>query len=237
MIQQASLSHAQTHWLDYLAKADQFNTWVFSQIEPYLGDRVLEIGCGTGNFTVQLAQHCRHLTAVDLDADYVATARSRLPHAPQVEFLTGDATQMTWGDRFDTVILLDVLEHIEQDAEFLHRLRSLLTPGGRLILKVPAGQRLYSSLDANVGHYRRYNKTSLAQILDAAQLTPETLRYFNLAGIPGWWVNGSLLKRTVPTSGQVGLFNRLVPLFKRLEQRFEPPRGLSLIAIASPTHL
>lgn len=235
MLQQASLSYAQTHWLDSLAQADQFNAWVFAQIEPHLGDRVLEIGCGTGNFTVHLAQHCRHLTAVDLDADYVAIARSRLSQASHVEFLTGDATQMHWGDRFDTVILLDVLEHIEQDAEFLHRLRSLLTPGGRLILKVPAGQRLYSSLDANVGHYRRYNKTSLTQILDAAQLTPKTLRYFNLAGIPGWWVNGSLLKRTVPSSGQVGLFNRLVPLFKTIEQYREPPRGLSLIAIATPT--
>lgn len=234
MIQQASLSYAQTYWLDYLAHADQFNAWVFEQISPYLGDRVLEIGCGTGNFTVPLAHRCRHLTAVDLDADYVATARSRLPHAPHVDFFTGDATQMEWSDRFDTVILLDVLEHIEQDAEFLHRLRHVLNPGGRLILKVPAGQRLYSSLDANVGHYRRYNKTSITQVLDAAHFTPEHLRYFNMAGIPGWWVNGSVLKRTVPSSGQVGLFNRLVPLFKAMEQRIEPPRGLSLIAIATP---
>lgn len=234
MRKQGSLSLAQTQWLDNLAQADHFNRWIFAQIAPHLGDKVLEIGCGIGNFTVHLANHCCHLTVIDLDGDYVAQTRARLHQADHVTFYVGDATQQQWRDRFDTIILLDVLEHIEQDQAFLNQLAGLLKSGGRLILKVPAGQRLYNRLDRSVGHYRRYNKTNLSRTLADGNFTPLDLHYFNIMGIPGWWINGSLLKRTIPGGGQVGLFNHFVPLFQRLEQQLPPPVGLSLMAIATP---
>jgi 2-polyprenyl-3-methyl-5-hydroxy-6-metoxy-1,4-benzoquinol methylase len=158
----------QAFWLDQLQSATQYNRWIVSQLLPDLGSSILEVGCGTGTFTELLAQTGSPVTAVDCDAAFVAMAQARLQSYANVQICLGDATQMQWQRSFDTVILLDVLEHIEHDRQLLQQLRQSLQPGGRLILKVPALSWLYSSLDRAIGHHRRYSRATLAEVLQQA---------------------------------------------------------------------
>lgn len=229
----------QDQWLDNLQSATHYNQWIFSRIAPHLKGRTLEVGCGNGNFTTLMAQHCSQLVAVDLNADYVAQTKARLGGCEHVEVRTVDATEMDCAQTFDTIILLDVLEHIEDDVELLRRLRRQLAPGGTLLLKVPAIASLYNPLDAAVGHYRRYTPAMLRQAILSAKeeqqnpFSEPIIDYFNAVGILGWWLNGSVLKRRTPPGQQVGLFDRCVPLFQKTEEWMNPPVGLSLFAIAT----
>ena len=226
-------SNAQTFWLNNLKLADQYNSWIFSQIFPYLGREVLEVGCGNGNFTELLAQKCPRVVAVDLNEEYVRAAQTRLKEKPGVEVLVTDATQLQWERSFDTLVMLDVLEHIEDDVKMLRQLGSCLKPGGKLVIKVPALDCLYSSMDKAIGHYRRYKKKTLIKTFRQAYLSRPLVWYFNLSGIPGWWLNGQVLGRTTPPSEQVALFNQVVPFLRVIEGRLKPPIGLSLFAVAT----
>ena len=221
----------QTFWLENLKFADRYNNWILSQILPALGDRVLEVGCGNGNFTELLAPHCSELTAIDLNSEYIALARQRLKAQPQVKFRVGDITNLAWQSEFDTVVMLDVLEHIPKDLDLLISLYQALARGGRLAIKVPALSWLYGSLDLAIAHQRRYNRSNLTQAIAQAGFTDCQTWYFNWAGIPGWWLNSKVLRRTTPPTGQVDLFNNLVPLLKAVEDRIKPPIGLSVFAL------
>lgn len=223
---------AQDFWLATLGDAGRFNRWVFDSIAPCLSGNILEVGCGTGTFTALMASAGHRVTAVDINPSYVATAKARLATQDRVAVLAGDATSMSWDTRFDTVVLLDVLEHIEDDLGFLRRLAGCLAPGGRLVLKVPAGEWLYSPLDTAIGHFRRYSKKSLRRAFAEAGLRRGGERYFNAAGVPGWWLNGRVLKRTTPPQEQIRAFEAIVPLLRAVEA-VARPFGLSIIADAA----
>ncbi len=226
-------ANAQTFWLENLKLANQYNAWIFSQILPYLGKEVLEVGCGNGNFTALLAQKCPRVMAVDLNEEYVKAAKSRLKKHPGVEVLVADATEIQWERSFDLVIMLDVLEHIEDDVQMLRQLKDCLKPGGKLVVKVPALEWLYSPMDKAIGHYRRYNKKTLNQTFRKADFSTPLIWYFNLVGILGWWLNGKVLGCTTPPSEQVGFFNKIVPLLSTIEAKIKPPIGLSLFVVAT----
>lgn len=227
---------AQTFWLENLKAASHYNVWIFSQIQPWLGANVLEVGCGNGNFSELIVRRCRHLVALDLEEQYVQLTKQRLRRYDHAEVLWADATQLNWKRSFDSIVMLDVLEHIEDDVAMLRQLRRNLRTGGCLILKVPALESLHSPMDQVIGHYRRYRKETLQRVCQRAGFSSVKLWYFNLAGIPGWWLNGCVLKRSTPPSSQVGLFDRCVPLLQAFESAFPPPVGLSLFAIATSTH-
>jgi hypothetical protein len=128
--------------------------------------------------------------------------------------------------------MLDVLEHIEDDVAILQKLNTLLQDRGKLIIKVPALNFIYGEMDRAIGHYRRYNKNTLVDTFQKANLAQPKVWYFNIAGIPGWWLN-SILKRTTPPSQQVDLFNKVVPILSTVENIVKPPIGLSLFAVVS----
>ncbi len=221
----------QDFWLDHLASAGKFNAWVFDNFKDALGENVLEIGCGSGNFTSLIARQSPRVTAVDIHEPYVATAQRRLASFPGVQVICDDATTRQWDETFDTVVLLDVLEHIENDVSFLRSLAKCLRPGGRLILKVPAAPWLYSPMDQAIGHHRRYDRDSLARSVREAGLEATRQTHFNMAGMLGWWLNGKVLKRVTPPAEQLDLFERLVPAFQLFENVIPLPIGLSLIAV------
>lgn len=225
--------NAQTFWLENLQLADSYNQWIFSQIQPHLGKEVLEVGCGNGNFTVLLAQNCLKVVALDLNEEYVKMTQTRLDGKAGVEILQADATEMRWQKSFDSIVMLDVLEHIKDDVTMLRQLGDCLKTGGKLIIKVPALNCLYSPMDEAIGHYRRYQKKTLKKALQKAYFSNPSIWYFNAAGIPGWWLNGKVLKKTTPSSEQVGLFNKVVPFLRIIEALVKPPIGLSLFAVAT----
>ena len=207
---------------------------MFERLRPWIGrgQRVLEIGSGIGNLSAFLLDRER-LVLTDTREEYLQRLRRRFGGHANVSvvrvFLPNDLAALG-NQRFDAIICLNVLEHIEDDHGSLMALRGLLAPGGRLVLLVPALPALYGEMDRALGHYRRYTRAELRDRFRHAGLALAHMEYFNLAGIPGWWWAGRVLRRRTIPSGPLKLYDLLVPLF-RLE-RFLPWRlGQSLIAI------
>jgi 2-polyprenyl-3-methyl-5-hydroxy-6-metoxy-1,4-benzoquinol methylase len=226
----------QASWLQNLSQAEAFTRWVLEEISPWLGQRILEVGCGIGTYTAELAMGARTITAIDMERAFVDEAVRRLGHHSNVRLMCGDATAADMpksdDEAFDTVILLDVLEHIEDDVALLARLGARLGPAGHLILKVPAMPSLYSPMDKAIGHWRRYDKAGLAKVIARAGLELVRIWSFNAAAVPAWWWNGRVLKRRSPPREQVALYNRLVPVLRRLDRLARLVCGASLLAVA-----
>lgn len=222
----------QAFWLENLDRAGAYIDWVFEETRPFLGRSILEVGCGTGTYTALLGGLGARVVAMDLEDDFVRTARSAVAAFPRVEVRQGDATAQQWEQGFDTVVMLDVLEHLGDDRTMLRRLAETLEPGGRIVLKVPAFSWLHGTLDDAVGHFRRYERAGLSTLLlDSGFVRPKAW-YFNAAAVPGWWLNGKLLRRTTPPASQLRLMDRLVPIMRAVDRVTRPIGGLSLFAVA-----
>jgi len=219
-----------------MGKLEPYNRWLADRFEKSLGQRVLEIGAGFGNMT-------RHLTpremiiASDLDAVALEYLRGAFRDDPSIRIASyrfplqpGQRRELE-GLALDTVVCLNVLEHIEDDVSTLADLLSILKPGGRLVLIVPAHARLYSSLDVHLRHFRRYEKPELEKKIRDAGFVLEDCRFLNRPGVFGWYVNGRVLRRRVLPRGQLSLFKLVLPLL-RSEETNPPSWGLSLLAIA-----
>jgi protein-L-isoaspartate O-methyltransferase len=226
---------AQAFWLKNLLQADAFTRWVVEEISPWIGGRLLEIGGGIGTYTAEFAPLCESVTSVDLNKEFVAEAKQRLKSFKNVEIIHGDATEeqpvARQGDGYDSIVLLDVLEHIEFDNDFVKSLWRRLKPGGRLILKVPAMPALYSPMDEAIGHWRRYSKKTLLTALQVANLEPLYVGNFNAFAVPGWFLNGRMLKRRHPPAEQIALFNKIVPIIRHLDRAARQICGISLIGV------
>ena len=215
-----------------LRRAPRFTRWMADTVRSHVGDRVLEIGAGIGNLTLNLIPRTLYWSS-DINSLYLHELR-RLEHTRP--YLRTSAVDLTCGEsfpknrEFDTVICLNVLEHVEDDLTALRNIWDALEFGGRAIVLVPQGQRLYGSLDRVLGHFRRYNREQLVALGESAGFRVEEILSFNRMGAAAWWLNGKVLRRTTFSLFQIKTLNCLVPLFKKLD-RWMPFPPLSLIAI------
>ncbi len=218
--------------LERMAAAPRYNRWMFERLRPWVGRRVLEVGAGIGNMSAFLVDRER-LVLADTEPHYLARLRERFDDRPNVRVvelrLPAFDPQLV-AERMDTVICLNVLEHIEDDRASLFAMRQLLDPGGRLVLLVPALRPLYGTLDQALGHFRRYVPTELRSMVEESGFRVRHLEYFNLAGVPGWWLASRVLRRRLIPTGALRWYEALVPLF-RLERWLPRRVGQSLIAI------
>jgi glycosyltransferase involved in cell wall biosynthesis len=217
-----------------LARAERYNRWMLEQLAPWLGQRVLEIGSGIGSFTRYLVGR-ELVVATDVNPRYLRMLRNTFERHTRVEvepldLMNFDPARFA-GRRLDSILCLNVLEHVEDDGAALRRLHDALVPGGRLLLLVPAHQRLYGAIDQAIDHYRRYEPAGLAVRLADAGFRVEHTQFFNRLGVLGWYVNSVLLRRTKVPGLQLRLQNALVPLL-RAEALVPLPFGLSLITVA-----
>jgi glycosyltransferase involved in cell wall biosynthesis len=207
--------------LDAFAQAPNFNRWMADTIRPYIGRNVLEIGAGMGNLTRQLLPGRKRYVATDIDHEHLERLSNRLSHRPRLEIAELNAANpqdhAPFQGQMDTVICLNVLEHIEDDLEALRNILSMLEEGGRAVILVPSGQSIYNSLDEELGHFRRYSEDQLRERMTAAGFDVETVLRFNRASRPGWWLNGSVLKRRTISRLQLRNFDRLVWLLRRVD--------------------
>ncbi len=221
--------------LDTLAEAHRFNRWMADTIRPWLGQRVLEIGAGIGNLSRHLAPGRKLYWTADIDEEHIARIRQRLAHRPNFRALRLDlgnsADFAPIREQVDTVVCLNVLEHVENDRAALRNILDSLAPGGRAILLVPEGMGLYGELDRVLGHQRRYARDGFSALVREAGFEVETIFGFNRVTRPGWWLNGRVLKRRRFSRFQLALFDRLVWLWRRVDGLLPWP-GVSLIAIA-----
>ncbi len=221
--------------LDALAIAGKFNRWMAQTIAPFVGARVLEIGAGIGNLTRQLCPRRKLYVATDIDTEHLEQLRKKFQHRPAVRICRLDAERSEDFEPFagsmDTVVCLNVLEHLEHDADVLRSIITVLQPGGRLILLVPNGPRAFGTLDVAVGHFRRYTREGLATLLANTGYELEMMIPFNRVSWPGWRFSGQVLKVKGLSAAGMWLFNKFVWLWKRIDARL-PWEPVSLIAIA-----
>lgn len=219
-----------------LEKAVNYNRWIFETVRPYLGRRILDVGCSVGNITRLFVEHAVDLV-IGIDANARAIERINRALEPSGCFrgLCLDVAEldptMFATEKIDTVSCLNVLEHIEDDLHLLQAFYATLVNSGRLILLVPAVQALYGSMDIADHHYRRYSRAGLSDLIRKAGFRIDRLFYMNLVGIAGWLINGRLLKRTLIPEKQLQVFDGMIPLLRRIERIMPPPIGQSLVAI------
>jgi glycosyltransferase involved in cell wall biosynthesis len=207
--------------LDAFANAPNFNRWMADTIHPYIGKYVLEIGAGMGNLTRLLLPGRKRYVATDVDREHLERLRTRLSHRPRLETAELNAADTgcleAYRGQMDTVVCLNVLEHIEDDSSALKNIHSMLRDGGRAVILVPCGQSIFNSLDEELGHFRRYSEDQLRQRMTEAGFNVETVLRFNRASRPGWWLNGTLLKRRTISRIQLKNFDRFVWLVRRID--------------------
>ncbi len=220
--------------LERMGRLKRYNQWIWDSISSHVGDRVLEVGAGIGNMTRMLYGRAL-VVATDVDAPYVDILRNKFRRRPGVEVehldLSNEACLALARYRFDSIICLNVLEHIEDDVAALRYMFELCGEGGMVAIYVPADQSLFGSMDTSVGHFRRYSKEELVGKLEQVGFVVDKAFHQNRLGRFGWWMNARLLRRTHMPSGQSRLFDNLVPLLRRLEST-PPSRGLSVVALA-----
>jgi SAM-dependent methyltransferase len=158
--------------------------------------------------------------------------------SPAVEVATLDLTHhnfdVEYSDYvscFDSVFALNVVEHIEDHNLAIHNAAKLLKPNGRLIILVPAFQWLYNTFDKDLEHFRRYSRSSLNELLIANGFAVVQSQYFNLMGIPGWFISGTIQRNRMIPNGQMKLYNLLVPFFRLIDKITFNAAGLSVISI------
>lgn len=226
-------THDGYYVLESVRRARGFNKWMLSQFRPFIGERVLEAGCGIGNFTEQLLDRER-LICADLDPYYTEVIGRRYAHLSNVRTNRMDLSaakdfEPIAEEKPDTVISLNVVEHIEDDLSTLKNYHDVLQPGGHAVILVPAHQWLFSECDRTLGHFRRYTRAMLSERMKEAGFEVVQTSEFNRLGVLGWYVSGKMGRKDL-SPGQMKLFNRLLPIAKVIE-RFDSLPGLSVIAI------
>jgi glycosyltransferase involved in cell wall biosynthesis len=217
-----------------MSETHRFNRWLADAIRPWIGDRVLELGAGMGHLTRRLVPRQQYVAAErdDLQLAYLANvfARNRRMCVTRTDPEKEEDFAVHAG-RFDTVVCVNVLEHVKDDLAGMRNVYSALEPGGRACILVPQHPSLYCALDEVMGRRRRYTREELDSKLRQAGFDVERVFSFNRITRPGWWLNGKVLKRRHFGKIQLKAFDSLVWLWRRVD-RFLPWEGVSLVAIA-----
>lgn len=217
--------------LESMSQAVWYNQWTVKKFAPFLRGDILEVGCGIGNFTKSLTKYGR-VFAIDINKNYVTDLKPSLNDS-QVGF--GDIEKGEYffaKQKFDTVVCLNVLEHIRDDKKALKNMYGLLRSGGHLILLVPAYDFLFGRIDKEIGHFRRYNKKLLKSLLEEVSFKIVKTRVINFLGAVGWWIVSKLFLESRVSESKIKVFNLIAPAFLFLENFIQPPFGTSILIIA-----
>lgn len=216
-----------------LAKADNYNRWIFSQIEPYLGRRILDVGCAIGNIT-QFYVDRETVVGVDVSREELAVAQERFAGKPfEAHFMDVSSPDLLqFRDRnLDTAVCLNVLEHVEDDVHALRNMRDTLAPGAHICLLVPVNKWLFGPMDAIDHHFRRYTRDEMNAKVAEAGLTVVHQNFFNMLGIAAWFIQNKIVRQPLAAPAQYSLYDAIVPILSKFESAIEVPAGLSLVTI------
>jgi 2-polyprenyl-3-methyl-5-hydroxy-6-metoxy-1,4-benzoquinol methylase len=222
--------------LETMQEARRYTDHVFGLVRGFLGSRVLEVGSGIGTMTSRLVDIADVVVGIEPNPNCATRIQEAIGTHPRFtlrvcHFEECNAAELA-SQRFDSVLCVNVLEHIADDVGALKGFKQVLVPGGRVVVFVPAVQAAYGPLDAELGHHRRYSKRTLRAAFADAGLDLIRLRYTNPIGLAGWMYNAHVSKSTRHTVEQVKLFETLIaPWALPLERLVPPPIGLSLVAV------
>lgn len=222
--------------LEAMSFARNYHNWILAEFQPYLGRSVAEVGAGAGEFsTLVLGADIASLVAFEPSRNMYPLLRDALSADKRARAVNGFLDGEKMGERFDSILYTNVLEHTEDDAYELAVARDALNPGGHLLIFVPALPWLYGEPDRQVGHYRRYTKNGLVELARRSGFSVVKARYFDIAGIIPWYVKYVLLKHSLD-GRSVFLYDRLVvPAMRVAEGLISPPLGKNVLMIARKT--
>jgi len=226
--------------LENLQNMQNYNRWIFSRFKPHIRGSVLDLGSGSGNLANFFQPNSSKLTLVEpfieaykkLELDFTKSKESVSVINKSVEEFFDVNNEI-----FETVTMTNVLEHIKNQNSILLKIRKNLSSDGKLILFVPAFELLYSKFDFSIGHYRRYKKTSMRNLLKNCGFQIDQIEYFNLIGFFGWLLLAKILRKDPTKSKFVKYIDKyLVPIFRSAESKLKAPFGQSLFVVASVTN-
>lgn len=225
--------------LEAMSFAENYHRWILESLKPQLGTRLVEVGAGSGSFSDLLLDHPADSLALIEPSEAMhrlLAERIRSRNDTRVETYRatfGDVAERLSSDLPDSIIYVNVLEHIADDVGELALVHRTLAPGGKIFIFVPALQSLYGAFDEQVGHHRRYTRSELVDKCERAGFRIIDSRYFDLLGVLPWWVKYRLLKSSELEPRAVAAYDRyVVPAARRLEARLRPPLGKNVLLIA-----
>ncbi len=221
--------------LTAMAAAPNYYRGILSRFAPYLGSHTIEVGAGVGTFASLLASEpaIERLTLIEPAANNYPILSERFQGSDRISVIHGYLSDCAEGLRGDALVLVNVLEHIEDDRRFMRDARRVLDPSGRLLIFVPAMPSIYGALDRALDHYRRYTRDGLRRLLEGSGFRIRELYYMNLPGALSWFIHGRVLRRRTLAATQVRLYDRwVIPWVVRMESSWKPPLGQSLLAVA-----
>lgn len=222
--------------LRQMEQAENYRRWQFEMLARFLSGHVLEVGGGIGNFTPQLAQAAPFVTSIEPNEYCFNQLREKVKflqnvdvHRATVESLDG---VMPPDRRFDAIVLMNVLEHIQDDRAVLAKLKQRLTADGRLVVLVPAVPWVFGTTDKRLGHYRRYSKSYSRNLFTGLEMKIEFMRYYNFIGVWAWLWNNRFSRRQNQSNAQIRMFDKyFVPVISFFENILRPPVGQSLLIV------
>ena len=220
--------------LKAMSFATNYHNWIIDEFENYLGVNVAEVGAGSGNFSnLLIARQVKHLVAFEPSANMYPLLEDRFGQLNRVETVNRFFCDVCdkYENSFDSVIYVNVLEHIEYDEKELSCVYKSLRQQGYILIFVPALSWLYSDLDKKLGHFRRYHKENLVGLIKNAGFNIIKVKYFDFTGIIPWYITFVLLKKSI-SGGNVSLYDRLVvPFMRKIEGVIKPPIGKNLLLV------
>ena len=222
--------------LEALSGTSNYYDWIMETLAPFARGHVVEFGAGTGTISERLAPLADKLTLVEPSSDFAAALRSRFDGQPTIEVVNSSLEQhcaSVADATVDAIVMVNVLEHIEDDRRALAQMLQILRPGGALLIFVPALQALMSRLDLMFGHFRRYSRSELERKVSEGNVEIVLCRYFDLFGTLPWFVLNKVMGATTFNPQLVRINDRfVVPVSRAIEHVVSPPFGKNVILVA-----
>lgn len=226
--------------LEAMSFAVNYHKWILDEFTAFLGKNIIEVGAGTGSFSEMILQtEPETLSLVEPSdlynelTDNISQPENRTRINFYNSIFSAVAAEIADRKKPDSIIYVNVLEHIEDDEAELDLIYKTLIPGGRAFIFVPALELLYGEFDRKLGHFRRYRKSELEEKCRNAGFKILTSKYFDFAGVLPWYVKYRLLNSVELGGGAVSLYDKVVvPIFRRIESAVNVPVGKNILLVA-----
>lgn len=222
--------------LELQSQGHIFNDWMYGEIFPAIKGTILEVGSGIGTFSQKIIRDFSDSSIVltDVSPSYVKKLSEKFCqkniHVVKLDLNSELDYQKIGYKKFDSIIAINVLEHVEDDLFALQQLYKMLKKDGTLILLVPCHKFLYNVIDSSVGHFRRYTKNELKSKIAKTDFVVKDMFYFNMLGILGWYINGNVMKTARLNKSAYKTFDKIIPIMKFVEKLTNKRIGLSIIS-------
>ena len=219
--------------LEAMSFAVNYHKWIMAEFRPYLGISTAEVGAGVGNFSkLILNSNISSLTAFEPSQNMYPFLKEALAQDKRAKTVNDFFWRKNIGESYDSILYVNVLEHIENEVDELGNAYEALCRNGHLLIFVPALPWLYSEFDKQVGHYRRYLTKDIITLIEQAGLSIIKVKYFDIVGIIPWYINFVLFKNSLSGDSVSYYDNFIIPPMRFIEQLMVPPVGKNILLVA-----